>query len=130
MAKKTVPAPKTKAVKKVKPAAPVKPKPKPKPKPKKPDRLSWLSEADVPVIDEYAQQAKTFLKAMADGVIDGKELKEQEAHLVELMKEIEPKLNDKLHEKVTRLLCELTVYDLMKVLHTIQKKRPQTEFQG
>jgi hypothetical protein len=67
---------------------------------------------------------------MADGKIEASELRDQEARLVELMKELEPKLDDGLHEKVTRLLCELTAYDLMQMVHTMQNARPKTVFRG
>ena len=67
---------------------------------------------------------------MAEGRIDESELAAQEGRLVKLMKEVEPLLGDALHEKVTRMLCELTAYDLMQVLHSMQESRPQTAFQG
>jgi hypothetical protein len=67
---------------------------------------------------------------MADGRIDASELEAQQARLVKLMKEIEPKLNDELHAKVTQLLVELTAYDLMKVLHSMHAARPKTVFRG
>jgi hypothetical protein len=67
---------------------------------------------------------------MADGIVDKAELKAQEARLVALMKEIEPGLDDALHEKITHLLCELTAYDLMQMMHALQVARPKTEFRG
>ena len=67
---------------------------------------------------------------MADGVVDTAEVKAQEKRLVALMKKVEPKLNDELHEKVTELLCELTAYDLMQVLHAMHAKRPKSVFRG
>ncbi len=90
----------------------------------KPARASWLdAKAQHPQIEQQARQLDTFIQAMADGKIDDAELKQQEARLVALMKEIEPQLDDALHEKVTRLLCELTAYDLMQMLHTMQQAR-------
>jgi hypothetical protein len=73
---------------------------------------------------------ETFITAMADGRIDEAELKGQEARLVATMKEVEPLLDDALHAKVTRLLCELTAYDMMQLLHSIGQARPQTKFRG
>jgi hypothetical protein len=46
------------------------------------------------------------------------------------MKEVEPLLDDNQHEKVTRLLCELTAFDIMQMLHTMQQARPKTKFRG
>ena len=94
-------------------------------------RSAWLDEtSSVPIITEKAQQMKSFLDAMADGVVDASEVKAQEARLVELMKQIEPLLSDELHEKITQLLCEVSVYDLMHVLHTVHQSRPQAVFRG
>jgi len=31
---------------------------------------------------------------------------------------------------VTELLCELTAYDVMQMLHAMQSSRPQTKFKG
>src|SRR5262245_36214566 len=99
--------------------------------PKKGKRTPWLGpRSGTPLIEKYARRAKSFLKAVSDGVIEDHELKEQEERLVALMKEVEPQLEDGLHEKVTRLLCELTVYDLMQMLHTMQGQRPATRFHG
>ena len=39
-------------------------------------------------------------------------------------------LDEDVHAKVTELLCELTAYDLMQVLHTMHEARPKTAFRG
>ena len=67
---------------------------------------------------------------MADGVVDHGEVKAQEKRLVALMKVVEPKLNDELHAQVTKLLCELTAYDLMQVLNTLGSPRQKHVFRG
>jgi hypothetical protein len=46
------------------------------------------------------------------------------------MKEVEPLLSPEAHEKVTKLLCELTAYDLMNAFHMAGKSRPKTTFRG
>jgi hypothetical protein len=94
-------------------------------------RQSWLDTASgTPLIDQYARQLTTFLDAMADGRIDDSELKAQEGRVAALMREIEPKLDDALHGKVTQLLCELAAYDLMQVMHAVTAGRPKTKFKG
>jgi hypothetical protein len=91
-------------------------------------RKSWLDDkTNEPLIDEYAQQLTSFIDAMADGRVDASEVQKQEDHLVALMKEIEPQLDDATHEKVTRLLCELSAYNMMQFLHEIHQARPQTK---
>jgi hypothetical protein len=94
-------------------------------------RVAWLDEAThTPLINDYAQQMTSFINAMADGVIEDHELREQEARVVALMQEIEPLLSDQLHPKITQLLCEVTVYDLMQMMQALQHQRMQTTFRG
>ena len=91
----------------------------------------WLDEnTDEPMIAEQAQRLETFLAAMADGRIDEDELQAQERRLVQALREVEPLLDEKLHAKVTQLLCELTAYDIMQAVHTMQQARPKTAFRG
>ncbi len=92
---------------------------------------SWFDDAShKPLIAEQARRLKTFLAAVADGVIDEAELAAQEKRLVQVMKEVQPLLEPGLHAKVTELLCELTAYDLMQVMHSFHQARPKTTFRG
>jgi hypothetical protein len=95
-------------------------------------RLSWMDDkSDTPMIQAYTERLRTFLDAMADGKIDSDELKAQEKRLVALLKKIEPELDDRLHEEVTHLLCELTAYNIMHTVHDLAKHaRPRTKFRG
>ena len=96
-----------------------------------PARQSWLDDkSQTTLIDEYTQKLSTFMAAIADGHIDGAELTAQESRLVTLMKEVEPSLNDAQHATVTRLLCELTAFNVMQTLHSLQASRPTTKFRG
>ena len=61
---------------------------------------------------------------------DDKELADQEKRLVTLMKEVEPTLNEAQHGQVTKLLCELTAYNVMQTLNSLQSARPKTTFRG
>jgi hypothetical protein len=97
----------------------------------KSNKAAWFDEgSNTPIIAEQAQRLESFLTVMADGRVDSGELKQQEDRLVKLMREIEPLLNDDLHAKVTQLLCELTAYDLMKIMHSMYEARPKTVFRG
>lgn len=94
-------------------------------------KSAWFDEtSSVPILADQARRLESFLAAVADGVIDAAEVEAQEARLVEAMKEVEPLLSPELHEKVTRLLCELVAYDLMQVMHAMHESRPKTVFQG
>ena len=94
-------------------------------------KQSWLDDkAQTPVIDGYVQKLTTFVEAMADGRIDDKELQAQEQRLTTLMKEVEPALSDAQHAQVTKLLCELTAYNIMQTLNSLDQARPHTKFRG
>jgi hypothetical protein len=94
-------------------------------------RVNWFDDkTKTPLIDQYARKMTTFLDVLADGKVDDGEIKAQETRVLDLMKEIEPKLDDALHAKVTALLCELTAYDLMQTLYQMQQARPRTVFHG
>lgn len=94
-------------------------------------RQKWFDEAShEPLIDNYARHLESFIQTMADGVVDEGEIQTQEERLISLMKEVEPLLDDDLHAKVTQLLCELTAYDIMQMVHSLQEARPKTQFRG
>ena len=115
------PAPAKKKVAKSKPVAKANSRP----------RASWLdAESHQPVIERYARRLGPFVEAMADGKIDESEVQAQEKRLVKLMKEVEPTLSPALHERVTQLLYELTAYNLMHILHSMEQARPKTAFRG
>lgn len=91
----------------------------------------WFDEKlNLPIIAEKAQRLESFVTTMADGRVDDAEIAAQEARLVALMKAIEPKLDEALHAQVTELLCELTAYDLMRMIREMQNARPATKFRG
>jgi hypothetical protein len=94
-------------------------------------KSKWFDEStETPIIAEEARRLDSFLAAVADGRVDNREVQEQEARLVALMKEIEPQLDPAMHEKITQLLCELTAYDMMQVMNMMQAARPTTKFRG
>lgn len=97
----------------------------------KKDRTPWLDDdGDAPMVHEYAEKLSGFVAAMADGKIDKHELEDQEGRVVALMKKIEPELAPELHEDVTRLLCELTAYNIMHTIHGLLEATPKTKFRG
>jgi hypothetical protein len=94
-------------------------------------RTPWLDDEQTSVrVDDYARQLGSFVEAMADGHIDDRELATQEARVVELMKQVEPLLDDATHARVTELLCELSAFNCMQLLHELYRSRPQSAFRG
>lgn len=87
-------------------------------------RKSWTDESgETTLIDDYAQKTGAFIDAMADGVVDANEVSAQETKLVELMKRIEPKLDDDQHSEITELLCEMSAFNAMQMLHLFHEAK-------
>lgn len=94
-------------------------------------RMSWLDDDQKTVkIDDYARNLTTFVDAMADGRIDDRELSAAEERVVKLIKEVEPKIDDATHGKLTELMCELSAFSAMQILHALYEARPKSKFQG
>ncbi|MBZ5634806.1 MAG: hypothetical protein LAO55_16920 [Acidobacteriia bacterium] len=92
-------------------------------------RIDWFDDKkDTPVIDEQVQKLATFVEAMADGVIEKAELEKQQSSVVQAMKAVQSDLTDAQHEKVTRLLVEMSAYNIMRLLHELQQTRLQRAF--
>ena len=89
-------------------------------------RISWFDETTaMPVIEEQVEKLASFADAMADGVIERKELDAQQQTLMATMRAVEGTLNDAQHEAVTRLMVELSAYNVMRTLHELQSDRLQ-----
>lgn len=89
-------------------------------------RISWFDDkTDLPVIDEQVHKLETFTEAMADNVVSNKELEAQQESLVRAMKAVESGLSDEQHAQVTRLLIELSAYNIMRLVHELQAERLQ-----
>src|SRR5688572_18487994 len=92
-------------------------------------KTSWFDErAQHPTLHERVEKLDSFTKAMADGVVDRRELDGQEQRLTAAMKRLEPELGDELHAKVTSVLVELTAYNVMRLLHELQAERARLAF--
>jgi hypothetical protein len=126
------PAPAKKQTKKADTPAPAAKKKEAKAPPAMPaGRMKWFDEqTHQPLLETYARRLDSFLQTMADGIVEEHELKAQEERLVGLMQQLEPLLDDNLHARVTQLLCEVTAYDIMQMVHSLQEARPKTKFRG
>ncbi|MCA9173623.1 MAG: hypothetical protein KDB14_03975 [Planctomycetales bacterium] len=97
-------------------------------------RESWLAEdGQSTIIDDKAKNLASFVEAMADGHVDDQEVAAQEKRVIEAMQAVEPMLDDAAHAKVTELLCELSAFSVMQVLHELHEARmaaSTTKFRG
>jgi predicted transcriptional regulator len=87
-------------------------------------RISWFDDkAEHEAIQERVSKLDSFTSALADGVVSKQELSGQEQRLVAAMKTVEGELSDDVHSKVTKVLVELTAYNIMRLLHELQSER-------
>ena len=94
-------------------------------------RTSWFDDkAEHLVVHEQVTKLESFTSALADGVVTKQELAKQEAHVIAALKTLEPQLNDAQHEQVTRVLVEMTAYNVMRLLHELQAERAKIAFEG
>ena len=94
-------------------------------------RTSWFDEkAELPLVQEQVNKLESFTSAMADGIVEKTELEAQERRLTAAMKALEPTLDDALHASVTKVLIELSAYNIMRLLHELQAQRARAAFEG
>jgi len=92
-------------------------------------RASWLDDkAEHPLIHEEIQKLDAFTSALADGVVTAQELQGQEARLIAAMRDVEDELSDAQHAKVTRVLIEMTAYNVMRLLHELRAEHARAVF--
>ena len=70
------------------------------------------------------------MAALADGKIDESEIKAQEDAPGSLDAGDRAAVGPALHDQVTELLCELTVYDFMQAMRSVGQARPKSVFRG
>ena len=93
-------------------------------------RKSWVDpNTNEPLIDDYARKMANFMQAFSDGVISEQEISDQEARLVDLMRDVESDLDDTTHAIITKLMCELTAFNIMQLVYEMQMSRA-TAFRG
>jgi hypothetical protein len=86
-------------------------------------RANWINDDHTPDLEAHLSQLEHFASAIADGVVDSAELATQEHNLVAAMRAVESSLSDEQHALVTKLLAELTAYNVMQVLHDMAAAR-------
>jgi len=86
-------------------------------------RKSWVDpDTNELRIDGYAKRLTSFSRAFADGVVNEQEISDQQARLIELMKEIEPAIDDETHARITRLMAELTAFNIMQLAYEYHRQ--------
>ncbi len=73
-------------------------------------RKGWFDEEPNELeFSKYVQQMESWQKALADGVVTLEEVNQQAERVTNLLRALEPKLSDELHEELTTIFRELAV---------------------
>ena len=73
-------------------------------------RASWFdTESNELMFSTYMTHLDSWQDAMADGVIEPREIQKQADRVGEMLQALEPKLTDELHEEITNIFYELAV---------------------
>jgi len=77
-------------------------------------RTGWFdSESNELKFSEYLEKMESWQKALADGVVQPDEVRGQAEKVSEMLRALEPKLSDELHEELTQILYEWAVLQAM-----------------
>lgn len=73
-------------------------------------RTSWFDpETNEAMFSKYIDQMESWQEALADGVVEPEEVKQQAERVAEMLRALEPKLSDELHEELTQIFYEWAV---------------------
>lgn len=73
-------------------------------------RKSWFDEqSNEPLFSKYVEQMESWQRALADGVVQPEEVEQQAARVADMLRALEPKLSDEVHEELTNIFYELAV---------------------
>jgi len=81
-------------------------------------RKNWFDpESNQLTFSRYMEQMESWQRALADGVIEPQEVEQQAERVADLLRALEPKLSDPLHEELTNIFYELAVlYGMRRVI--------------
>lgn len=82
------------------------------------ERDGWFDGKGVDLLrDEFLEDHAGWRRYIADGQITAAEILEQETRIIEMLKEVEPTLNDEQHTAMTKVLLEYEVLVNMALVH-------------
>jgi len=77
-------------------------------------KSKWFdAESNEMMFSKFVTQMDSWQGAMADGIIEPREIEQQAERLEELLRTLEPKLTDELHEAITNIFYEMAVLHSM-----------------
>lgn len=70
----------------------------------------WFdSESNEPMFSKYMERMESWQQALADEVVEPREVRQQAERVADMLRALEPKLSDELHEELTSVFYELAV---------------------
>jgi len=82
------------------------------------DKPWFDAETGILLLDEYVVESPSFIKIMEDGIVTPGEVMEQSMRVVELLRDLESRLDPATKELATQVLGELSVlYTVNRKLH-------------
>jgi hypothetical protein len=73
-------------------------------------RKSWFDpESNEVMFSKYMDQMESWQAALADGVVEPEEVRQQADRVADMLRALEPKLSDELHEELTGIFYEWAV---------------------
>lgn len=73
-------------------------------------RKSWFDpESNEMMFSKYIEQMESWQAALADGVVEPEEVRQQAQKVAEMLRALESKLSDELHEELTTIFYEWAV---------------------
>ena len=77
-------------------------------------RKSWFDpESNEAMFSKYLEQMESWQNALADGKVQPEELQAQAGKVSEMLRVLEPKLSDELHQEVSQVMYEWSVLQAM-----------------
>ena len=74
-------------------------------------RGQWFDpESNELMFSKFVTQMDSWQQAMADGAIDASEVEKQAEQVQGMLRALEPKLSDELHQEITNIFYELAVF--------------------
>lgn len=71
---------------------------------------SWFDEkSNEPMFSKYVEKMESWQRALADGVVEPEEVRQQAERVTDMLRALEPKLSNELHEELTNIFYELAV---------------------
>jgi hypothetical protein len=80
-------------------------------------RTSWFDQQSNELkFSQYMEKMESWQRALADGVVKPEEVRQQAERVADMLRALEPKLSDELHQELTSAFYELAVlYGLQRL---------------